>query len=711
MDTSSARRSAKYRSKLKGMATKWEEHKEKERLRMQKFRNAQKLEADPEKLNAIKHQRKLRMRKLRDKKRLEAAKVSPSKTSPLGSYSCSSTLRKAIKKTSKALPNSPSKRKAVVRQLAMDLLPSEMKPRPKENRPSSSLPEETVTAIQNFYTSDKISWQAPGKRDVKSCVINGKRVKLQKRFMYMTIPEAYELFKNTADHQVSLSKFYDLRPPFVLHVSKTPHNVCVCVIHANFHFLLSVLKKYNPDLKSSAILFCDEKCFDNNCDKCTLDVKKVLDPKISDYSEKVIWKKWINSDLQAQSTTLEELVQETNRTLPIYKEHAYIRNQQLKYFEERKINVKVDEAIMQVDFAENYSLTAQDEIQSAHWTHSQVTLFTCCLWLHGGVIKSYIVVSDDLSHSKAAAWLFIKAIVSHVKHELKIKNLYIFSDNCAGQFKSRYTAFNMLFLANDLGVKTVEWNFFAAGHGKGAIDAIGGQAKRTVWEAVKSRQYCARNPLEFFNCLEKLTKKTNVIFVSEQDIKETSVFLNERWEKCLGCPGIRKLHSFIKLSNVAIKGSVVATSKKRTINILKVSEDNSNRDSSSDLSDNDLAQSSGPKLAYNDVYSDSEADENNEQTEFLKRGQKFNQHKKGQFVLVKFNQFKYVCIIQNVDNEEGEATVMAMKSQKKGFVTDESDISDVKIDQILEVLPQPDLQLTGERVYYIFKQNINVLEQ
>lgn len=31
---------------------------------------------------------------------------------------------------------------------------------------------------------------------------------------------------------------------------------------------------------------------------------------------------------------------------------------------------------LQVDFAENYATVIQDEIQAAHWAHTQITIFT-----------------------------------------------------------------------------------------------------------------------------------------------------------------------------------------------------------------------------------------------------------------------------------------------------------------------------------------------
>ena len=58
-----------------------------------------------------------------------------------------------------------------------------------------------------------------------------------------------------------------------------------------------------------------------------------------------------------------------------------------------------DEVILQVDFAEHYCAAHKDEIQSAYWSHKQITVFTACAWLKDAV-RSFAIVSDDLSHDK-----------------------------------------------------------------------------------------------------------------------------------------------------------------------------------------------------------------------------------------------------------------------------------------------------------------------
>lgn len=103
--------------------------------------------------------------------------------------------------------------------------------------------------IESFYSRDDISRQAPGKQDVKSVKNShtGKRELIQKRHMVLTIGEAYQEFnKCYPDTEVGKPKFYSLRPPYVLPVADTPHNVCVCRYHANFNYILQSIVKVVP---------------------------------------------------------------------------------------------------------------------------------------------------------------------------------------------------------------------------------------------------------------------------------------------------------------------------------------------------------------------------------------------------------------------------------------------------------------------------------
>lgn len=61
--------------------------------------------------------------------------------------------------------------------------------------------------------------------------------------------------------------------------------------------------------------------------------------------------------------------------VPKFLKHVYIKHAQAESFEKEKKDVLEDEdlAILQVDFAENFTCEAQDEIQTAHWNQKNVS--------------------------------------------------------------------------------------------------------------------------------------------------------------------------------------------------------------------------------------------------------------------------------------------------------------------------------------------------
>lgn len=77
--------------------------------------------------------------------------------------------------------------------------------------------------------------------------------------------------------------------------------------------------------------------------------------------------------------------------------------------------LQLEEAIVHVDFAENYSCTHQDEIQSAHWNQQQITLFTVAVWTINEAkditCESHIIISDDFEHEKTSVVVFMSTVL------------------------------------------------------------------------------------------------------------------------------------------------------------------------------------------------------------------------------------------------------------------------------------------------------------
>lgn len=155
--------------------------------------------------------------------------------------SASRALGRTIKAVKNALPQSPRRRDYVTQKVAEALSFSPPDSSTNSGRPITN--PELRQKVVTFYNSDDISRMMAGKRDYV-IVRRPKESKqyLQKRYMYLTLDEAYATFRDLyPESLISRSKFCSLRPPNVLLQRETPNNVCVCYIHANFLSLVNEL--------------------------------------------------------------------------------------------------------------------------------------------------------------------------------------------------------------------------------------------------------------------------------------------------------------------------------------------------------------------------------------------------------------------------------------------------------------------------------------
>ena len=144
--------------------------------------------------------------------------------------------------------------------------------------------------------------------------------------------------------------------------------------------------------------------------------------------------------------TVDDLLEDLEVQLPSFLEHVFVKRQQARFFKEKIEHLTEEEAVVQVDFAENYSCKCQGEVQSAHWSQDQVTLFTVAIWTKSGdknsCCDSHVIVSDDLKHEKTSVAVFMCNVVKDLvkgRHP-NITRVWIFSDGPSSQFKNRYIA-------------------------------------------------------------------------------------------------------------------------------------------------------------------------------------------------------------------------------------------------------------------------------
>lgn len=746
---------ARMRRKKREDEEKWNEHLTKERERQKKIYRSKKEVMSDHDLKNLRAKTAAKVQKHRMKKKLGS--LLPTTSPKKGTYKSPQSFGKAISKVCRTLPKSPSKRKAVIKEIVKRNFESDACKNLFTNTRNLRKEKNEKTIAEVFYCNDDISRQAPGKRDVRSIrnKATGKKEKIPLRYMQMNITDAYfEFKKRNPEIKMSLSSFFSCRPAFVLPASKTPHNVCVCKKHLNFSFMVEAIHTVSAEFPASYkvllnTMCCDmsnENCMFNKCKKCQYDLNIFL-PQGFDLNTSVKWKKWeeVNGFLQVSTKVcaVENLLEDLKKQLPIFKEHCYIKDVQYKYFDSVKGEKDRTKAIIQVDFAENATLTEQNQIQSAHWKQRQVTIFTCVIW-SGDEVKSLAIISDELSHSKYAVWTFLQNIGQFIKRVFpEVHQLIFFSDNAASQFRSKYTVSNLCYLEDDLGFWSIEWVTFAASHGKGAVDGVGAALKNMIWNRVKSENLTINSAKEYYEEVLKSSKNVTVFFVSSDVIKDNEKILNERWEYVVdkiqipikndndkeSCKKIPRKHSKKMPKEESLGLNSFHFFQKSTGESVFAA-----RTVLSDIHEIKVFENQGEEVDkvkvwhYSDVYSDTSSDEEKRCDQPLTSSGSPSTRIPSQFeltgknihpdtyVLVELKSevtkkiYHYVGVCQSsLCEEEGEVLIMFMKmygKDAKSFIMQESDTKFIKFEQIMKILRPPKMSLTGNRILYTFDKGV-----
>lgn len=499
--------------------------KEKEKVRHRKYRAAGGVAND-----RAREKTKERLRKMRQSKIPETA----------AAYSSDRAAARAINRSMSAidaaLPRSPRRRAHVALKVARMLSPLASHSRETLEEPASMRNGELRSAVKAFYNKDEISRVAPGKRDYIIIRKQGeKKQYVQKRHLYMSLKETHANFlQEFPERKIGFSLFASLRPSHVLLQSQTPHNVCVCHIHANFIALVNELSsvsnipRYDGDWVSKYM--CEEctfSCWVGDCSTCCDGglIAVTLTPS-SSLEEIVSPKLWSKTDgvftQSADPMTINSLQLKVKSGWQTFIKHHHAKREQSFAYEEakRKALATPNNVLCQIDFSENYTCVSQDEIQSAHWNQTQISLFTACVWstsASSGPI-SFVVASDNRDHNKESATVYLYYVIQAYKNMSSepIQYLRIFSDGPASQFKNRYMAAMLQHLRQHWDLEEMRWSFSATSHGKGPVDGIGGMVKRVAWQQVRTRKASVTNAETFVSVVQPLTTTTILLDTPEQ---------------------------------------------------------------------------------------------------------------------------------------------------------------------------------------------------
>ena len=168
----------------------------------------------------------------------------------------------------------------------------------------------------------------------------------------------------------------------------------------------------------------------------------------------------------------------------------------------------------------------RSNIQSAYFGHTAFSIFTECCYLRdsedNSVSESITITSELPDHSRAPAITCVSKVFENVRENrqhlpLQI-NVFVWSDGCAAEFRSRYV-FTLLSTLDTL--LNLAWCYNEKHHGKGPMDGIGGFLKNSIYRDVMSGKCVIDTPKQFAEYAESAVKGiTSLYLPTEEVLKE-----------------------------------------------------------------------------------------------------------------------------------------------------------------------------------------------
>lgn len=652
---------------------------------------------------------------------------------------------------------------------------------------------ELTKKINSFFLRDDVSRNTAGKKDT---VTKGK-VKMQKRFLIDSMKNLFKAFKSeNLDAKCSYFYFTKHCPFYVVTPTVDGREMCLCKVHTNAAAKIKALKqkRVTSAIDLSTLIsetVCDStnrECMFGTCNQCQYMKFKINSDSVQN---KIQWFEWVReqetypkNDKQLKAVknvkrlkedTIENMVKNFQEELKTIKKHIFNMKTQFKNFRQCVDEIRVNEAVILVDFSENYNCKCTEETQGHQFggSRNQVTLHTVVVYVYEKDKKykalSFCTVSPCHIHQPAAIWAHLHPILIKILENYPgIDTIHYFSDGPFSQYRQKGNFYLACTKTFDYGLQAFSWSFFEAGHGKGPADGIGGYLKRAADNKVATGTDVT-DALQFYQVLKE-SSKIQLFYVTKEDI---DAIQRDIPNNLLPLPGTKEMHQIFSrsrgqlmyrnLSCFCSRGLCECLHPKlyspipapRNIptpvepdedipqdiplspmpapleNICnETSSDNEPLSNllSSKKDDITFAGHDGlRKSIYKSVYgsSDSSDEGSDNEIDIIEEPQPSTSGQNnvlpvvGDFLLVKVYSTNgksyntYACIADSDIDEDGEILVTFLKYVKNGklFVLNEKDKSYVAYEDVIKNLPTPEIERKRDTDYYKFSCDINVFEK
>ena len=177
---------------------------------------------------------------------------------------------------------------------------------------------------------------------------------------------------------------------------------------------------------------------------------------------------------------------------------------------------------MQIDFAEDYKCQTQDEVQSAYWNITHVTIPPGVTYYNTETSITHtniVYTSDEQSHSFPIIFAILKKLILQIKIIIPhVSFFHYWTDSPSSQYHNKYI-FNIILQHESLFDTKALWNYFEVCHGKGPYDELDSTTKRVADNAIKQSSYVIQDAFDFFSWDEssQLSRKILYEFISSED--------------------------------------------------------------------------------------------------------------------------------------------------------------------------------------------------
>ena len=281
--------------------------------------------------------------------------------------------------------------------------------------------------VKAFLERDDNSRMMPGKNDARR---NETGVKVQKRILCDYLCNFFDKFKaENPDQRMSHATFCRLRPKHIILASFTSRNTCLCQHHQNLALLLRALE----GKEATTTVNPDKFIAENNDEQ----IKEILACPSVEYER---WKQVEDQDGKKRTKVVKydvskaKFINVVENAVSKFRGHANRVTLQYSQLKRLKENLPKGEVIAQMDFAENYLCQSCDEVQSAYWNRVMVSIHPVVVYLKDAdghlKHKSFVFVSDELSHNSSSIYLILKKFLSELKGLVTpLTCIYYWTDN------------------------------------------------------------------------------------------------------------------------------------------------------------------------------------------------------------------------------------------------------------------------------------------